>query len=253
MRLQLLLASALGGAVLVANAAVPLSLPLHDAARQRAIPVELYLPADPARCSAQAPCPAAILSNGYGIGPREYGFIADYLTAKGYAVASIGHHLPSDPAMDPAGDMVQQRRAAFMRGAANIGFVRQTLIASQPRFDWRNVVLVGHSLGGDSSAAYAGDPDARVRAVITLDNRRAPLPRVAGTRVLSLRAADTEADPGVLPTPEERRAFRSCIVRLGGARHNDMFDGGSQELKSALIAAIDRFLTGTEEQSCRAG
>jgi hypothetical protein len=44
--------------------------------------------------------------------------------------------------------------------------------------------------------------------------------------VLSIRASDTEADPGVLPTAEEQQEFGACIVRIAGSRHNDMYDGG---------------------------
>jgi predicted dienelactone hydrolase len=228
-------------------------LVLHDTARNRDITVDLYLPVDAKRCTSIRPCPAAMLSHGSGISPRDYSFIAAYLTAQGYAVASIGHSLPSDPKMDPAGDLAQQRRDAWTRGADNIRYVRRALAESESRFDWSNVVLIGHSLGGDSSAAYASEPEARVRAVITLDNRRAALPRVTSTRVLSLRASDTEADYGVLPTPDEQRKFNICIVKIAGSRHNDMEDAGSAELKGKIVASITTFLQDDAHAKCPAG
>jgi hypothetical protein len=60
--------------------------------------------------------------------------------------------------------------------------------------------------------------------------------------VLSIRAADTEADPGVLPSDEARRQFGSCIVKIDGARHNDMADTGSGELKERIVYALETFL-----------
>jgi len=152
--------------------------------------------------------------------------------------------------MDPAGDLVQQRRDAWTRGADNLRYVRRALAKSESRFDWSNVVLIGHSLGGDSSAAYASEPGAQVRAVITLDNRRAALPRVATTRVLSLRASDTQADAGVLPTLDEQGEFNICIVKIAGSRNNDMEDAGSAELKQKIIASIKAFLQEDVHATC---
>jgi pimeloyl-ACP methyl ester carboxylesterase len=101
------------------------------------------------------------------------------------------------------------------------------LRAVHPGYGWERVVLVGHSLGGDSSALVARESPQSVVALITLDTRRSALPRTRSPRVLSIRASDTEADPGVLPTADEQQEFGSCIVRIAGSRHNDMYDGGS--------------------------
>ncbi|MDQ2989758.1 MAG: alpha/beta hydrolase, partial [Pseudomonadota bacterium] len=51
-----------------------------------------------------------------------------------------------------------------------------------------------------------------------------------------IRASDTEADPGVLPSDG------ACIVKIDGARHNDMFDGGSAQLKQTIAQTMERFL-----------
>jgi hypothetical protein len=111
-----------------------------------------------------------------------------------------------------------------------------------PQFDWQHLLLVGHSLGGDSSAQFAADNPSRVSGLISLDSRRVALPRSAGIHVLTIRASDTTADPGVLPDEEERRRYGSCVVRIEGARHNDMQDAGSEELKAGIISAIATFL-----------
>lgn len=75
-------------------------------------------------------------------------------------------------------------------------------------------------------------------ALVTLDNRRSPLPRDKAIRVLSIRASDTMADPGVLPSEG------ACIVKIDGSRHNDMSDAGSAQLKQTITQALELFLAG---------
>lgn len=235
----------LTAAFLLAAGAVhaqPISLPLVDPARARPVPLLLYQPADPGRCTPSTPCPVALLSHGYGIGPHEYAFLAEALARRGYLVASIGHAAPGDPPMDPNGDLVRQRAAMARLGAANIRFVHTALAQSYPGYDWGRTLLVGHSLGGDASSLLAATHPASIATLVTLDNRRAALPRSNSIRVLSLRAADTGADPGVLPTPEEAARFQACIVPLANSRHNDMLDDGPAELKERILAAVLAFL-----------
>jgi predicted dienelactone hydrolase len=229
-------------ALLCSAAAAPVSLPLLDSQRQRAVPVELYYPPQASACSPARPCPVAILNPGYGMSARDYSFIAEALNDAGYLVASIQHGLPGDAPTDPQGDLPRQRQALAAQGADNIRYARRALASALPGYDWQHPVLVGHSLGGDSAARLAGDAAAGIPALITLDNRRAALPRSASTRVLSLRATDTQADPGVLPSAEDQQRYGACIIQLDNARHNDMQDGGSDELKAAIVQAILHFL-----------
>jgi pimeloyl-ACP methyl ester carboxylesterase len=112
-----------------------------------------------------------------------------------------------------------------------------------PHFDWQKLLLVGHSLGGDSSAQFAADNPNRVSSLISLDSRRVTLPRVANVHVLTIRAGDTVADPGVLPNEEERSRYGTCVVHIEGSRHNDMQDAGSEQLKAKIASAIVTFLT----------
>lgn len=222
---------------------------LFDPARARPIAVEIYLPDGFAACTAARPCPAALLSHGYGMDSRAYGFLADALTARGYLVASIGHEAPDDPKMDPAGDLPRQRAEMARRGAANIRFAHGALARAWPGYDWGRTLLVGHSLGGDSAAWLAANDPAGIAALVTLDNRRAALPRSPHIRVLSLRASDTGADPGVLPSPEEQRRFKACIVTLADARHDDMSDAGPPALRRRILAAVAAFL-GPDAGAC---
>lgn len=218
------------------------SLELFDRARQRAVPVELYFPPESRGCAPARPCPIAILSAGTGIGIREYGFIARPLAARGYLVVSVDHQLPTDPAMPRAGDLAPHRRALWERNANNIRFVQAALRPSSASYVWDKPLLVGHSSGGDSSAWIETETPGFASAIITLDHRRAALPRGATPPVLSIRASDTEADAGVLPTAREHAASGTVIVKFANARHNDMFDGGGEELKARILAEIEKFL-----------
>jgi hypothetical protein len=105
--------------------------------------------------------------------------------------------------MDRQGDLPLQRQALAAQGADNIRYARRALASPLPGYDWQHPVLVGHALGGDSAAQLASDAAAGIPILITLDNRRAALPRSASTRVLSLRASDTR------PPPAYCRALKS--------------------------------------------
>lgn len=244
----------LAAATLLAAGAVqagPARLTLVDPARARPVDVLLYQSADPGRCTPATPCPVALLSHGYGIAPDEYGFLAEALARRGYLVASIGHAAPGDPKMDPAGDLVRQRADLARLGAANIRFVHTALKNSHPGHAWDRTLLLGHSLGGDASSWLASTDPAGIAALVTLDNRRAALPRSRRIRVLSLRAADTGADPGVLPAPDEAARYHACIVPLANSRHDDMVDGGPAQLKDRILAAVLAFLA-PDASSCPA-
>ncbi|MFB9289546.1 hypothetical protein ACFFTM_14455 [Pseudoduganella plicata] len=174
--------------------------------------------------------------------PSANSFVTNHLSRMGYLVVVL---------RDSSGGAVLDRNApvspqvqAMARAASRlISTVIDEAAVRGPRFDWQNLLLVGHSLGGDSSARFAADQPNRVSSLISLDSRRVALPRAAGIRVLTIRASDTAADPGVLPSLEERSRFGTCMVHIEGSRHNDMQDAGSEQLKAKIVSAIDTFLT----------
>lgn len=218
------------------------SLALVDAARQRPVPVELYFPANPGRCTPRRPCPVALISAGYGVSHKNYSFVAASLNSLGYLAASIQHDLPSDPPLGKTGDLVAVRTPMWKRGAENLRFVRESLGRSHPQYDWQHPVLIGGSNGGDISSWITRESPSFAAVVITLDHRRVPLPRGTSPRALSIRASDFEADAGVLPTSEEQRQSGTCIVEIAGARHNDMHDDGPAGLKGKITSLIEGFL-----------
>ncbi len=218
------------------------SLNLYDKERLRLVPVQLYFPADVSKCTPAKQCSVAFLGPGYGVSHLHYSFIANTLADIGYLVVSVQHQLPSDPPFVSSGDVYGQRKEMWKRGARNIQFVKGMLSQSYRNYDWQRPVLIGHSNGGDTSAFLARESPAFASVVITIDSRRAILPRGSEPRVLSIRASDFEADAGVLPTEEEQGRDGSCVVKIAGAHHNDMEDDGSEELKKKIANAIKIFL-----------
>lgn len=219
------------------------NLNLFDKIRNRSVPVVLYSSAPESRKS-KAPKPKlAIISHGYGMKNTEYSFIADTLVAHGYFVASIQHELPTDAPMPTTGKPAEVRRPNWERGVQNIIFVIEELKRTRPELDFKNLLLVGHSNGGDMTMLFAEHYPKRARKIISLDNRRMPLPRVRHPQILTIRSSDQQADAGVLPTLAEQKKFDIKIVKLESTIHNDMWDGGSDEQKREISQIISGFLS----------
>ena len=214
------------------------SLVLFDSARRRSVPVAAYTGTAP---QAEKLKPA-IISHGYGGKNTDYGFIAAYLARRGYYVASIQHEMPSDEPLPKSGNPYETRKPSWERGAQNILFVIGELKKAQPELDFEKLLLIGHSHGGDTSMLFAQEHAELVHTVISLDNRRMPLPRTSRPRIFSIRSSDQPADEGVLPAPEEQEKLGMKIVTLPGTKHDDMWDGGSDVQKTEIIRHIEAFL-----------
>jgi len=225
-----------------AQAPTPLQRSLFDGERHRAIALDLYFPPHASRCGQPGLCPVVFFSAGYGIGIGEYAFVAAALNELGYLMVSVGQELPGDPPMASKGDLFKLRSPEWARGAPNIRYAQSVLRQRYPGYDWTHPVLAGHSNGGDIAAWLVRESPDFASAVITLDNRRATLPRGVAPKLLSIRASDFVADGGVLPTVRERRRSGACIMTIAGAHHNAINDGGGAPLKGAIAHAIQHFL-----------
>ena len=219
---------------------------IEDNARQRLIPVEITLPTKPANCRPEHQCPVALVSAGYGMGHTQYHFATEALNQLGYLTVAIAHELPQDPPLSVTGNLYQTRSENWRRGAATLAFVRTALKGQYPNYDFDSLLLLGHSNGGDISAWLAYEGKAYVQTVITLDNRRVPLPRSETIGVLSIRGSDFPADDSVMPTAAEQKQFGSCVVKIAGARHNDMSDVGPASLKHTMTTLLVHYLQGAE-------
>lgn len=224
--------------------AAPQTFTLRDAERARDVPVAAYLPAEP--CSAARPCRLALLSPGYGGGPRSheaYAFLADVLNRQRYVVVAVQHEVPGDEAIATAGtDLRTLRRPNWQRGAATLRFVQRALAGRWPQVDLQQPLLTGHSNGGDISVQAVTEDPAFASVLVTLDHRRNPLPRSRLPRVLSIRAGELPADPGVLPDAAEQAAFGTCLLLVPEARHADLADNGPADVKQRAADALASFL-----------
>jgi predicted dienelactone hydrolase len=229
--------------LLLAAALAPASvqtedLALVDATRARSVPVVVY--SAPGGIAPKSRI--AILSHGYGGKSTDYSFIATALAARGFLVASVQHEVPGDQPLPTTGKPAEVRRPSWQSGVANLRFAIRELKARYPAVDWGSLVLIGHSHGGDTAMLFATETPGEVSAVISLDSRRMPFPRVPRPRILSLRSSDQVADDGVLPTPEEQTKFGIRLVKLPATIHNDMWDGATDVQKSEMLAPILEFL-----------
>ena len=213
-----------------------------DAARHRAVPVAFYAPGGGKRSLRKI----VIFNHGYGRNQpgsnKQYAYLTRALASRGYFVASIQHELPTDDTIPTTGNLYQSRLPFWQRGVANILFVLDKLRAQQPELDYGSVAVVGHSNGGDMAMLLARDYSSRVHKVISLDNRRVPLPRTRQPRVYSLRGNDFPADPGVLPTAEEQTQFAITIVALPDVKHGEMDDKANEHQRRAINRYLLRFL-----------
>lgn len=214
-------------------------LSLVDRARNRDIPVAIYTAGSP---HGYNPKPA-ILSHGYGGKNTDYGFIARDLATRGYYVASIQHEIAGDEPLPTAGNPYETRKPSWERGVQSILFVIGELKKTRPDLIYEELLLVGHSHGGDMSMLFARDHPRLVHTVISLDSRRMPFPRAAHPRILSIRSSDQAADEGVIPSPVEQATFGMKVVQLPATIHNDMWDGGTEAQKAEIVQHIGEFLS----------
>jgi dienelactone hydrolase len=216
-------------------------LTFFDTARQRPIPVALYRPSKAAKHPG-----IVILSHGYQANKaganKNYSSLAKMLAAEGYYVASIQHELPTDSLIPATGIPQVVRRPHWEKGVANILYVIKELKRTRPDLDYKHLVLIGHSNGGDMSMLFAQKYPGLADKVISLDNRRMAFPRTKQPKLYSLRSSDQPADEGVLPTPEEQQRFGITVIKLPATIHNNMDDSGTPAQLKEINQYILQFL-----------
>lgn len=219
------------------------SLAMFDSSRNRLIPVALYLPQSTQELKSQK---LVIFSHGYyanrGGSNQAYSYLTAYLAAKGYFVASIQHELPTDDLIPDKGIPQVVRRPFWERGVQNILFVLGELKKHYPQLDYKHLILIGHSNGGDMSMLFGQLHPTWVDKIISLDNRRVAFPRTRHPKIYSLRSSDQPADEGVLPTPEEQKKHKMQIIPLKNTPHRNMDNSGNEEQKKEINQYLVQFL-----------
>lgn len=210
-----------------------------DSSRKRLVPVAIYAP------NKIKGAKVILVSHDYGQNNMEcyhqYSYICNYLARKGYYVASIQHELPTDPLITNTGNIIQNRMSNWERGAGNIHFVLNRLKHDQKQLDYKNVTLIGHSNGGDISILYAQKYPKDIAKVISLDNRRMPLPRSKTPKIYSIRATDQVADGGVLPTLAEQKKYGMRCVSAH-CLHNEMDNTANDDQRKEINGYILSFM-----------
>lgn len=207
-----------------------------DVKREREIPVAIWRPRN---CFSFRPI---LFSPGYDKDPEkdshayiDYGYLGEALAERGWLFISVQHDLPADPRLPMAKPYRQSRLEDWKRGVADLLEVRRAMMARFPEADWARLVLAGHSNGGDMSAMAATLHPHLFPGLLTLDNRRHPLPRRPG--VATIRCNDFPADPGVLPTDEERVRLGIVVERLPEVGHSQVGAPGT-DAQHQMVAAM---------------
>lgn len=219
------------------------TLALHDAARNRDVPVELSLSRRAlikARLGLGKP-PVALVNHGYTVKNNEYTFLANVLASEGYMVASIQHDLPGDAPLSQSGFPFVGRMPMYERGVANIEFALAEIQKRYPKLDYSKLTMLGHSNGGDISMFYAGHNPEKIERIVTLDNLRVPFLMQGKMPILSFRSRDWKPDSGVVPSDEICAEHGIQLVHTD-AQHTEMSDRGPEKVKEAIKTALTKFL-----------
>lgn len=218
------------------------TISLHDSLRNRVIPLAVYQPK-----KVTVNTKVVIFNHGYD-GNRNpgsnksYSYLTRFLSEKGYYVISIQHELSSDPLLAMDGNFMETRMPNWKRGVENILFAICEFKKLKPELDWNNMVLIGHSNGGDMTMLFAREYPQLISKAITLDHRRMVIPRVSYPRIYTLRGSDYDADAGVIPSFNEQKDLHITVKELEGITHSDMGQRGSTQQHDTINRYILDFL-----------
>jgi len=214
---------------------------LYDSARQRPVEVDIAMRRDvEMRADAgMTTMPVVIINHGNTVRFNEYSFLSNFFAGKGYLAICIQHDLASDaPLVTKKGEPYVGREPIYKRGMANILFAIHEVAKREPHADYKRLILVGHSNGGDIAMYFAEKHPDMVADVITLDNLRVPLQ--GAFRILTFRSKDPEFQPdaGVVPQGDSK----DVTVVNTKYRHTDMSDRGPNGLKLSIEETLSKFL-----------
>jgi len=230
-----------------------LDLDLHDTARDRPVPVRLYMPQS---AGIERPAPLVIFSHGIGGSRLGYRYLGSHWASQGFASLHL-QHVGSDRNVWIGGspfallgrllDAAQEAEA--IARVHDLRFALDQVLSGSlaRRIDGRRVVAAGHSYGANTTLLAAGARVERAGRVIDLHEPRlgaaivisAPpfygessLERIlASVRVPSLHVTATDdviRIPGYYSGVEDREAVFAAI---GSARKTlAVFTGGSHSM-----------------------
>jgi predicted dienelactone hydrolase len=223
-----------------------------DTARERRVPVRLYLP-DAAR--ADAPVPLVVFSHGIGGSRSGYSYLGRFWASRGYASLHL-QHVGSDRnvwAGNPF-ELVSRLQGAAQEAEAvdrvrDLSFALDQVLGGElgARLDGQRIVAAGHSYGANTTLLAAGATvqrqggslslrDERIKAAIVLSappfyGEASAQQILAPVQVPSLHVTATEdiiRIPGYYSGPQDRVAVFDAT---GSARKTlAVFNGGSHSI-----------------------
>ena len=230
-----------------------LDLEWTDSARNRPVPVRLYLPTD---ASAEHPVPLVVFSHGIGGSRRGYSYLGQYWASQGYASLHL-QHVGSDRNLWSAGSplalLFRLRDAAqdteAIARVQDLRFALDHVLAGDmaPRIDASRIVAAGHSYGANTALLAVGARverngraldfrDPRIRAAIVLsappfygeDDTAKILGSVSVPTLHVTATEDVIRIPGYYSGADDRVAVFDAT---GGARKTlAVFAGGSHSM-----------------------
>lgn len=218
------------------------TLTLFDQNRNREIPIAIYQPKN----LNKANIIPVIFSHGYGENNGKdylnaYTYLTEFLASKGYFVISIQHELKTDEPLAMSGKLQETRRPNWERGVQNIFFVLQEIRKKYPELKFNKLSLIGHSNGGDMTVLFVNKYPNLANKIISMDNRRMELPRIANPKIYTLRSKDYPADAGVLPTDEELKKY-DITVQFTDINHSNMDNDANETERKYLTNKILEYL-----------
>ncbi len=224
-----------------------------DPARDRAVPVRLYLPR---AASAAAPVPLVVFSHGLGGSRYGYSYLGRHWASEGLASLHL-QHVGSHRSLWGNGSvwsLVDRLQGAAQAGEAvarvrDLRFALDRLLADElgPLLDARRIIAAGHSYGANTTLLAAGARvqheadnsqlfDERLRAAILISappfyGEGRPQPILEPVRLPSLHITATEdviRIPGYYSAADDRVAIWQAI---GSADKTlAVFTGGSHSM-----------------------
>lgn len=234
----------------------PQDLDWLDAARQRPVPVRLYLPAEGA-----APAPLVVFSHGIGGSRRGYSYLGRHFAANGIASLHL-QHVGSDRQLwmgnvfNLVGRLQDAARAdEALARVQDLRFALDTLLAGPwgERLDARHIIAAGHSYGANTTLLAAGAQvplsgpmaptlrDERVRAAIAISappfygqaDMRPILGPIALPSLHITATADVIRIPGYFSGAEDRVAVfeaTGSLLPRPQPKWLAVFEGGSHAI-----------------------
>ncbi len=175
-----------------------LDLDWVDPARDRAVPVRLYLP------NQRRATPLVVFSHGIGGSRRGYSWLGSHFASHGIASLHL-QHVGSDRALWTGSvfslvgrlqDAAQDKEA--IHRARDLRFALDTLLAGElaPRIDAHRIVAAGHSYGANTTLLASGARVPREGRVLDLQDGR-----VRGAIVISAPPFYGEPEPRAILAP----------------------------------------------------